>query len=127
MAEVNYLPNPASPIETPPFFYSDSTIAGYGSPEGVVPAWPGTHYTDRDNGDTYIKQSGDGTLTGWAQEAGGGGGGAGLTYYQGAFLDPNGNQTGSVGDVYKSRISLGGDGTVWWKETGNNTNTGWGA
>lgn len=56
---------------------------------------------------------------------GGAGGGAGLTYYQTGALDPNGSVTGSVGDVFHSRVSLGGDGSTWWKVSGNATNTGW--
>lgn len=47
-----------------------------------------------------------------------------VTYF-GAFFDPNGNQTGKPGDWYKSVESLGGDGSVWVKQTGNNTTTGW--
>ena len=57
--------------------------------------------------------------------SGGGGGGAGLTYYQGAGLDPNGVQSGSVGDVYHSKVSLGGDGSTWWKVSGTGTTTVW--
>jgi hypothetical protein len=56
---------------------------------------------------------------------GGGGGGAGLTYYQGAGFDPNGVQVGSVGDVYHSRVALGGDGSTWWKVSGTGTTTVW--
>ena len=43
------------------------------------------------------------------------------TVYFGTYGDPNGNQVGVVGDFYKDTD----DGTLWVKQTGNNTNTGW--
>src|SRR5688572_23878292 len=77
MPEVNYMPNPASSPETPTVHHSDSTIAGYGSPEGAVPAWPGAKYVDKDTGDRYTKESGDGTLTGWTADGSGSSGAGG--------------------------------------------------
>lgn len=46
------------------------------------------------------------------------------TNHYGAALDPNGVVTGRPGDWYKSLISLGGDGSAWFKASGNG-NTGW--
>lgn len=43
------------------------------------------------------------------------------TVYFGTYGDPNGNQVGVVGDFYKDTT----EGTLWVKQTGNNTNTGW--
>ena len=57
----------------PPFFYSDSTIAGHGSPLGRVPAWPGGNYIDQDTGDRYTKETGLGTTDGWTPDAPDGG------------------------------------------------------
>jgi hypothetical protein len=73
MPEVNFMPNPASAVEVPAVFHSDSTMAGYGSPEGAVPGWPGAKYLDRDALTRYTKESGEGTLTGWTADGGGGG------------------------------------------------------
>lgn len=42
----------------------------------------------------------------------------------GASLDPNGVVVGSVKDLYKSAVSLGGDGSWWVKVTGSGA-TGW--
>lgn len=55
----------------------------------------------------------------------GGGGGGGGSNTSGAAFDPNGSVTGSPGDIYKSAISLGGDGSEWFKVSGTATNTGW--
>ena len=86
------------------------------------PAYEGAPAIDEDSGDIYIYESGAWVLK---SSGGGGGGGAGLTYYQGAGLDPNGVQSGSVGDVYHSKVSLGGDGSTWWKVSGTGTTTVW--
>jgi len=53
-----------------------------------------------------------------------GGGGSGSTNRIGADFDPNGIVTGAVGDTYLSALSLGGDGSVWYKTSGTG-NTGW--
>lgn len=82
----------------------------------------GKVWVDSGTGDFYQYQSGSWVLI---FSSGGSGGGAGLTYYQGAFLDPNGNVTGSLGDVYHSRVAAGGDGSTWWKVAGSGTNTNW--
>jgi hypothetical protein len=74
MPEVNFMPNPASAYDDPAVFYSDSTIAGSGSPEGAVAGWPGAKYVDTATGDRYTKESGYGTLTGWTADGGAGGG-----------------------------------------------------
>lgn len=42
----------------------------------------------------------------------------------GAGLDPNGVVVGAVKDLYKSAVSLGGDGSWWVKVTGSG-DTGW--
>lgn len=55
---------------------------------------------------------------------GAGGGGSGSTNHIGADFDPNGIVTGAVGDTYLSALSLGGDGSVWYKTSGSG-NTGW--
>lgn len=55
----------------------------------------------------------------------GGGGGGGNAFSSGSVDDPNGNVTGSPGDIYLSSIPAGGDGSVWFKVTGTDTNTGW--
>lgn len=118
--EVNYTPDPSG--NNPPgncgmsFFSSGSGAPTCAGIEGRL-------YVNEDTGDFYEYRSGAWVLL---FSSGGGGGGAGLTYYQGAFTDPNGNVTGSVGDLYYSRIAIGGDGTLWAKTTGTATNTGWG-
>lgn len=43
----------------------------------------------------------------------------------GAGLDPNGVVVGSVKDLYKSAVSLGGDGSFWVKTSGTATSAGW--
>jgi hypothetical protein len=60
-----------------------------------------------------------------ANNGGGGGGGSGPDVKFGAFTDPNGNVTGSVDDIYKSVEADGGDGSVWLKQSGAGTDTGW--
>lgn len=40
-------------------------LSGVGSPEGVVPGWPGERYLDTDSEASYAKKTGDGTTTGW--------------------------------------------------------------
>lgn len=96
--------------------YSGAGAPSSGGVEGDI-------YINESNGDFYEYSGGVWVLR---FSSGGGGGGAGLTYYQGAFLDPNGNQTGNVGDVYYSRMALGGDGSIWFKGSGNSTDQGWG-
>lgn len=119
--EQNYVPDPSSDVPPSGCGYKVFSTSN-GAP--TCPGVEGQINVDEDSGDFYEWRDGAWVLI---FSSGGGGGGAGLTYHQGAFTDPNGNVTGSVGDVYKSRIALGGDGTVWWKETGTGTNTGWGA
>lgn len=117
--EQNYVPDPTGNV--PPSSCGLSFLTtGTGAPTCV--SNEGRVYIDLSTGDFYQYQSGSWVLV---FSTGGGGGGAGLTYYQGAHLDPNGNVTGSVGDVYHSRIAVGGDGSVWWKTTGTATDTGW--
>ena len=91
-----------------------------GVPTGT--GWEGQPAFDIQTGDFYMYESNTWVLK---FSGGGGGGGAGLTYYQGASLNPNGVQVGNIGDVYHSKIALGGDGSTWWKATGNGTDTGW--
>lgn len=91
-----------------------------GAPTGT--GWEGKVVIDEDTGDIYRFESGAWVL----KSSGGGGGGSGdVSGHVGAFLDPNGNVTGNVNDIYYSRVALGGDGTVWFKGSGNGTNTGW--
>lgn len=47
----------------------------------------------------------------------------GVQTYLGADFDPNGIQSGSRGDLYKSDPVLGGDGTLWVNSNG--AITGW--
>lgn len=47
--------------------------------------------------------------------------GTGIMTYFGSALDPNGVQTGQAGDVYKSLVSQGGDGSIWVKRTSGGT------
>ena len=46
-------------------------FSGVGSPEGVVSASVGAQYLDTQSGILWIKQSGDGTNTGWQPFGGG--------------------------------------------------------
>lgn len=118
MAQVNYVPDPSADV--PPSRCSNGFwTSGSGSP--TCAGFRDQFYLDIDTGDVYQFQSGAWVLV----SSPGGGGGAGLTYHQSGDLDPNGVITGSVGDVFHSRVSLGGDGTTWWKVAGNGTNTNW--
>lgn len=117
--ETNYVPDPSGSV-LPSSCGLSFVTTGSGAPTCV--STEGRIYIDIVTGDFYRYVSGAWVL----QFSTGGGGGAGLTYHQGAHLDPNGNVTGSVGDVYYSRIAVGGDGSVWWKTTGTATDTGWG-
>jgi hypothetical protein len=117
--ERNYVPDPSGNV-LPSSCGTAQVTTGNGAPTCV--SVEGRIYIDLDTGDFYEYQSGSWVIM---FSSGGGGGGAGLTYYQGAGLDPNGVQVGSVGDVYHSRLGLGGDGSTWWKVTGTATNTGW--
>lgn len=117
--ETNYVPDPSGNVL--PSSCGPTTVAtSSGAP--TCGGFEGQINIDITTGDFYEYQSGAWVLV---FSTGGGGGGAGLTYYQGADLDPNGVVTGSVGDVYHSRIAVGGDGSVWWKTTGTATDTGW--
>lgn len=118
--EQNYVPDPSGNVLPSNCGLSFFTT-GTGAPTCNTES--GRFYIDIGTGDFYENQGGSWVLV---FSTGGGGGGAGLTYYQGSALDPNGVVTGSIGDVYYSRIAVGGDGSVWWKTTGTATNTGWG-
>lgn len=109
------MPNPASSPETPTVHHSDSTIAGYGSPEGAVPAWPGAKYVDRDTGDRYTKESGDGTLTGWTADGSGSGAGG---------LEGSGTPEGSVTAEPGATYFDSSNNIFYVKKTGTG-NTGW--
>jgi hypothetical protein len=117
--EQNYVPDPSGNV-LPSSCGISFLTTGIGAPTCV--SNEGRIYIDLATGDFYRYVSGA-----WVIQftTGGGGGGAGLTYYQGSALDPNGTITGSIGDVYHSRLGLGGDGSTWWKVTGTATNTGW--
>lgn len=118
MAQVNYVPNPATADPSPGGMKCvGGSCAGYGPPSDTS-GFNGYTYVDLSSGDLYVKY---GDI--WVIQAAGTG--AGLTYHQGAFLDPNGNVTGSIGDVYHSRVASGGDGSTWWKVSGTNSNTVW--
>jgi hypothetical protein len=54
-------------------------LFGSGSPEGAVTADVGQGYVNTNNGEYWVKQSGDGTNTGWVQVSGAGGGDNNLT------------------------------------------------
>jgi hypothetical protein len=118
MPEQAFMPNPASAYETPTVFHSDSTMAGIGSPEGVIPAWPGSKYVDTDTGDRYTKESGDGTLTGWTADGSGGGGAGGLE----GSGSPEGVETAEPGATYWDSsnnifyVKASGSGNTGWRE-----------
>lgn len=90
-------------------------------PPGTTPPALALHYTDTLNGDAYLSvgtsSAADWKLLDVATGA--------VQSTTGAFLDPNGNVTGSVGDIFKSAESLGGDGTLWFKVSGTATDSGW--
>lgn len=115
--QVNFEPNPNWNG-----YYGSTMICTFGNCYGHgVPVngqgFNGNTYVDIDSGIFYSNSNGV-----WAPAAAGTG--AGLTYTQGAHLDPNGIVTGSVGDVYHSAPVAGGDGSTWWKTVGTG-NTGW--
>lgn len=116
--QVNFLPNPNySGYYGPAGNCIHGNCYGHGAPSDSFGS-EGSTYIDLDGGDFYVKYGDT-----WVIQ-GAGGGGAGLTYSQGAALDPNGSVSGATGDVYHSRVSLGGDGSTWWKTTASG-NTGW--
>lgn len=118
--QVSFLPNPNwNGYYGPAGNCIHGNCYGHGVPSNNF-GNEGSTYIDLDSGDFYAFYNGA-----WAIASGGGGGGAGLTYYQGAGLDPNGVQSGSVGDVYHSRVSLGGDGSTWWKVSGTSSTSVW--
>lgn len=116
MAQENYRPDPSGDVPTSGSFGLWSW--GSGAPTGD--GFSNQLYLDVDAGEAYQFQNGSWVLI----FSPGSGGGAGLTYNQSGDLDPNGIITGTVGDVFHSRVSLGGDGSTWWKVSGSG-NTGW--
>lgn len=117
MPEGNYTPDPRSPVVLPTIYYSDTTIAGHGTPEGSVVAWPGATYVDVDSGDRYTKETGNGTADGWTADGSGGGGTGGT--YSGSGT-PEGSQTGDPGNLYWDATNN----VLYVKDTGTG-NTGW--
>ncbi len=95
------------------------TFEGTGPP-GFTPTSLGAHYTDTSSGDAYMS-IGTSSAADWLF--------LDVTTSRvltsGAFSDPNGNVVGNVNDMYKSAVSLGGDGSLWVKVTGTATDTGW--
>lgn len=118
----NYSPNPSGTVDSDSYG-NLGNLKGYGDPNGVVYGRAGWSYYDRSTDELYFN-TGDGRNTTWTQFVAVGGNGAGLTYHQSGALDPNGSVVGTVGDVFHSRVSQGGDGSVWWKVSGTG-NTGW--
>ena len=96
--------------------YSD----GGGTPEGSVTGSIGDWFVNKAGGKAstaYIKYAGSASTTGW-QPLGFPSG------VQGGSTTPNGFVTGSPGDLF---INYGGGAgtTLWVKESGSGTNTGW--
>lgn len=114
--ETNFLPNPFGTVDLPSRQCLWGNCSGHGAPSDGD-GRDGFTYVDLDDGTFYVKESGV-----WVAQTAGTG--AGLTYHSGAALDPNGVIVGSPGDVYFSKPSGGGDGSVWWKTSGAG-NTGW--
>lgn len=122
MAQSNYSPDPSGDVQT--VSYGNlGNLHGSGDPNGVVFGRPGWTYYD-DAGDALYVNTGEDRNSEWTEFTGTAGSGAGLTYHQSGALDPNGSVTGTVGDVFHSRVSQGGDGSTWWKVSGSG-NTGW--
>lgn len=123
-SETNYEPDPTSTVPIQPRRYgSMGNLTGTADPNGQINGRAGWSFYDENSGDLYFN-TGDGYNSVWTLFASGGGGGGPDVKFN-SFLDPNGNVTGSVDDIYKSVESLGGDGSVWFKQTGTATNTGW--
>ena len=60
-AQAPYVPNiglNSFPTQVPSGEGKLDPISGHGSPEDMVPAPPGTQYTDIDSGDVYLKMGG---------------------------------------------------------------------
>jgi len=92
---------------------------GSGAPSNAD-GFDGYTYIDESSDDFYVKVNGA-----WVMRQAAAGTGAGLTMYQGAALDPNGSISGSVGDMYHSKTTLGGDGSTWVKISGTSSTTVW--
>jgi hypothetical protein len=122
MSQSNYTPDPSGDVVSN--YHGNLGNLYYTSdPNGVIYGRKGWTLFDTVNEVLYVN-TGSGYNTTWTEYSASGGGGAGLTYHQSGDLDPNGVITGSVGDVFHSRVSAGGDGTTWWKVSGSG-NTGW--
>lgn len=94
-----------------------STHGGSGSPEGVIPGSPFATWVDTDSDTLYVKVTGAGTTTGWAQVSGGVASGTGLHQGTGS---PEGVVTASVGELYLDTAAV----AIYAKVSGAG-NTGW--
>lgn len=116
MPQINYEPDPSGPV---PHSRCANGFWTFSSGAPTCAGFRDQFNLDVDSGDIYQFQNGA-----WVQLSSGGGG-SGPDVKFNSFNDPNGNVVGSVDDIYVSSIALGGDGSVWFKRTGNGTNTGW--
>lgn len=114
----NYVPHPEGDFPAGGMICIGGVCSGHGVPDDSQ-GRNGYFYIDLDSDDVYIKTNGAWTIFT------GSGGGSGPDVKFNSFFDPNGNVTGSVDDIYVSSLNLGGDGSIWFKRTGNGTNTGW--
>lgn len=94
--------------------------SGSGSPEGVVSGTPGKFYWDATGNNLYVKDTGNGTKTGWVLFSGSGGGGGGATAPVSGSGSPEGVVTADPGTPYWDATNK-----KWYvKDTGTG-NTGW--
>lgn len=123
MSQQPYVPNTglnAFIVNIQPTVHPVAPLSGHGSPEGVVPANPGTLWTDIDTNEVYLKIVGV-QLMGWQKVgvATAAAGGGIQRVFSGSATDPNGTISADAPAYYYSTV----DSSQWYK-TGSGS-AGW--